>query len=283
MSGLDAMRELTCDDVREMAGAYVLGALDTAEAAAVRAHLATCPEAHDEVAELGAVIPALLEAVPIAEPPAGLKSRILAAAAADLAARTTTGTSTGTSTIAPPIAPVAAPVAFPSAAERSARAGRPSTGTWLLRIAAVLAIVVLGGWNALLQDELSSAQRYEDRVAIVLDLAARPGSRTAILAGDGGTGTGLAAVDANGNMAIAMRDLVPTSGNEVYEAWMIGGDSVPIPLGSFRVGSTGTAYFEGSGVPAADGIVLALTREAGPGALTPTLPVISKGATTSSG
>jgi anti-sigma-K factor RskA len=279
MSGQDAMRVLTCDEVREMAGAYVLGALDAAEAAAVRAHLATCDDTHDEVAELRAVVPALLEVVPIMEPPAGLKSRILAAAAADLAARTTTGTPT----FAPSGAPAPAPVAFPSAAQRSARAGRASTGTWLLRIAAVLAIVVLGGWNALLQDELSSAQRYEDRVAIVLDLAARPGSRTAILAGDGGTGTGLAAVDANGNMAIAMRDLAPTSGNEVYEAWMIGGDSVPIPLGSFRVGSTGTAYFEGSGVPAADGIVLALTREAGPGALTPTLPVISKGATTSSG
>ena len=42
---------LTCDEVREMAGAFVLGALDPAEAAAVRAHLATCDDAHEEIAE----------------------------------------------------------------------------------------------------------------------------------------------------------------------------------------------------------------------------------------
>ena len=36
MSGPDAMRELTCDEVREMAGAFVLGALDATDDAAVR-------------------------------------------------------------------------------------------------------------------------------------------------------------------------------------------------------------------------------------------------------
>lgn len=277
MSGRNVIRELTCDEVLEMAGAYVLGALNAAEEGAVWAHLATCPQAHGEIAHLGAVVPALVEAVPIVEPPAGLRVRIMAAAAADLEARGTPSTST----TARLTGPVTAPIAFPNAAERSARRARPSSGTWLLRIAAVLAIAALGGWNVLLQGELSTAQRYEERVAIVLDLAAQPGSRTAVLVGDGGTGSGLAAVDANGNMALAMRDLAPTSGNAVYEAWMIGADGVPVALGSFRVGSAGTAYFEGGGVPATDGIVLALTLEPGPGATTPTAPVISRGAITS--
>ena len=124
-----------------------------------------------------------------------------------------------------------------------------------MRIAAVLAIVALGGWN-LLQGDLGAAQQYEQRVAIVLDMAAQAGSRTRSLAGDGGTGSGLAAVDATGNVTLAMRDLAPTSGNSVYEAWVIGSDGVPVPLGSFHVGNAGTAYFEGSGVPAADGIIL---------------------------
>jgi hypothetical protein len=50
-----------------------------------------------------------------------------------------------------------------------------------------------------------------------------------------------------------------------------------VPLGSFTVGGNGTAFFEGSGLPSAEGIVLALTLEPGPGATTPTLPIISAG------
>ncbi|MDO8483981.1 MAG: anti-sigma factor, partial [Candidatus Limnocylindrales bacterium] len=287
MSGPDAMRELTCDEVREMAGAYVLGALDAADEAAVRAHLATCSQAHEEIAELGAVIPAFVEIVPVVEPPEGLKARILAAAAADLAARGGTPAAApgsaeaapATAASRPTIAP-AAPIAFPSAEERAARQARTSTGGWLLRIAAVLVIAVLGGWNLLLQSQLSAAQSDERNVAAVLNAAAQPSSLSAILTADGGTGSGLAAVKADGDVAIAMRDLAPTSGNAVYEAWVIGGDGVPVPLGSFQVGTSGTAYFESAGLPTADGIVLALTLEPGPGATTPTLPIISKGVAT---
>jgi anti-sigma factor RsiW len=83
MSDFDAMRNLTCDEVRELAAAYVLDALEADEAAAVRSHLAAHPDGHPEIAELGAVIPALAEIVPIVEPPDSLKGRIMAAAAAD--------------------------------------------------------------------------------------------------------------------------------------------------------------------------------------------------------
>ena len=48
-------------------------------------------------------------------------------------------------------------------------------------------------------------------------------------------------------------------------------------LGGFTVDNSRTAYFESSGLPVAEGIVLALTLEPGPGATTPTLPIISKG------
>jgi anti-sigma factor RsiW len=269
MSPQDAMRELTCDEVRETAGAYVLGALDAADEGALRAHLATCNLAHEEIAELGSLVPAFVEIVPVVEPPEGLKARIMSAAAADLAA-----SAGAAGTVA---APAAAPISFPSAAERATRRARTSTGGWLLRIAAVLVIAALGGWNLLLQNQLTAAQQYEQNVAAVLDAAGRPGSLTAILTADGGTGSGLAAVDANGDVALAMRDLAPTSGNSVYETWVIGSDGVPVPVGSFQVGSTGIAYFQATGLPAADGIVLALTLEPGPGATTPTAPIISKG------
>jgi anti-sigma-K factor RskA len=271
MSGPDGMRNLTCDEVRELAGAYVLGALEADEAAAVQAHLAAHPDGHPEIEELGAVIPAFAELVPVVEPPERLKGRIMAAAGADLAARAVVPGVPAASE-----APVA-PVAFPRPEEREARRARTSPATWVLRIAAVLAIALLGGWNLLLQNDLGAARQYEQDVAAVLEAASQPGSLTAVLAADGGTGSGLAAVDAEGDLALAMRDLAPTSGTAVYEAWVIASDGVPVPLGSFTVGANGTAFFEGGGLPSAEGIVLALTLEPGPGATTPTMPIISAG------
>jgi anti-sigma-K factor RskA len=299
MSDFDAMRNLTCDEVRELAAAYVLDALEADEAAAVRSHLAAHPDGHPEIAELGAVIPALAEIVPIVEPPDSLKGRIMAAAAADLAARGGAGGATATDAgaadiagsaptaapatpTAPPTAP-AVPVAFPTAEEREARRARTSPGAWVLRIAAVLAIALLGGWNLLLQNDLGAARQYEQNVAAVLEAASQPGALTAVLAADGGTGSGLAAVDADGDLALAMRDLAPTSGASVYEAWVIAADGVPVPLGSFTVGSSGTAYFAAGGLPNAEGILLALTLEPGPNATTPTMPIISAGAAAAPG
>ena len=78
---------LTCDEVRDLAASYVLGALTDQEMDAVREHLADCPETHAEFAELGSVVPALDAAVPLMEPPTGLRERVMAAAAADLDAR----------------------------------------------------------------------------------------------------------------------------------------------------------------------------------------------------
>ena len=275
------MKTLTCDEVREMAGAFVLGALEPAESAAVRAHLATCDDAHEEIAELGGVLPALAESVPVVEPPEGLKARIMAAAAADLEERTT-GIATSGSTMATggPAKTAPAPTLFPSASERTQRKARTSTGTWILRIAAVVAIVGLAGWNLLLQNQLNATEAYQRSVAAVIDVAAQPGSLTAILTPADGTGSGLAAVGADGKVALAARDLAPTSGSTVYTTWAIGGDGVPLALGDFTVGSDGKGAFEAAAPALAAGTVIALTREPTPGMTAPTGPVVSKGVAT---
>ncbi|MBA2719713.1 MAG: hypothetical protein H0U52_10805, partial [Chloroflexi bacterium] len=82
---------MTCDLARDLAAGYVLVALEPGEEAAVRDHLATCSEPHPEFDELGGTVPALLEfeleGLQLVEPPAALRDRIMAAAAADLAAR----------------------------------------------------------------------------------------------------------------------------------------------------------------------------------------------------
>ncbi len=273
---------LTCDAVRDLAAGFVLGALEPDEAAAVRAHLVTCPEAHPEMSELAGVLPVLAAVVPLVEPPAGLKARIMAAAAADLATR---GDTAATPTPGAP-AVLAEPIRFPTAAERDTRVARRTVaaGTWALRIAAVLAIALLGGWNLLLQGQVDGARSYERSVAAVLDAAGQPGSLTAVLTADGGNGpAGLAAVSSDGSVRIAMRDLAPTTGNEVYEAWVIAGDGVPVALGGFKVGDSGIAYFEGIGLPTDSGIVLALTREPAPGATAPSGPPVSLGTATAAG
>ncbi|HET9613425.1 MAG TPA: zf-HC2 domain-containing protein, partial [Candidatus Limnocylindrales bacterium] len=81
-----ARPNLSCDEVRDLAAPFVLDALEPAEMAQVREHLATCPWPHPELAELGSVLPALGRSVAAVQPPAALGARILAAARAEAAA-----------------------------------------------------------------------------------------------------------------------------------------------------------------------------------------------------
>jgi hypothetical protein len=275
---------MTCDDVRDLAAGFVLDALTPDEMAAVREHLAACPEAHEEIAELASALPVLAEAVPVVEPPEGLGARIRAAAEADLATRTTAASARPAPATAVEAGP-ATVTAFPSATERDARATRRETSAaaWLMRIAAVLAIVVLGGSTLVLRGQVQSAEAYQQSVAAVLDVAGQPGSLTAVLTAEGGGPSGLAAVSSSGELTLAMQALPATSGSQVYEAWVIASDGVPAPLGSFEVGGTGTASFASTGLPTEPGMVLALTLESGPGATAPTLPIVAAGPATAPG
>ena len=304
---------MNCDTVRELAPAYVLGALTRDEEQAVREHLATCGEPHPEFEAFGGVVQYFDETVELMEPPAALKARVLAAVAAEPQARASGATSERARTPVaprtldePPVVPVAAPAsvarpaearaepaAAPEVAPKAAPAPvapavapaivarrRASPWRWLVGIAAVLAIVGLAGWNVLLQIQLGSATGYDQAVASVLDLAARPGSQTAILSGDGGqVPRGIAALGSDGSVAVAMRDLQPTVGSEVYEAWLIAPSAQPVPIGDFQVTASGTASLTARATPA-PGATIALTREPGPGATSPTLPIVSKGVAT---
>jgi anti-sigma factor RsiW len=265
---------LTCDEVRDLAPSFVLGALDEAEIRAVREHVASCPEAHDEMAELGGVVPALDAAVPLMEPPSALKDRIMAAAAADLDARRQE----------PLAAPPAQPpprASLPAPGPVSIESARRRPWTWVAGIAAILALAVLGGWNLSLQGQLDAARAYQRNVASVLDAASQPGALTAVMSAPSGQGpNGLAAVTRDGRMRVAMRDLSPTSGEEVYEAWMILPEGAPAPVGGFTVGADGSGYLETGGLPTQPGVVLALTREPRSGMTAPSGDPVSVGTTT---
>ena len=275
---------LTCDRVRDLAPAYVLGALERAEELAVGEHLRSCSDAHEEMAELGAVVPYLNDTVPLVEPPASLRGRILSAAAAELADRPA----------AP--APVRPRPASP-AVERQADAGtagtdrvvsleeararrRPGLGTWAVGIAAVLAIVALGAWNVVLQRDLSGARDYQARVAAVLALAQQPGSQVAILTSAAGPGPGpggMGVMPASGPGRLVVSGLKPTTGSQVYEIWAIAEGQPPVPVGWFTADESGVGYFDR--LPAAVGqtITVALTLENTPDPPAPTGPVLASG------
>jgi hypothetical protein len=268
---------LHCAEVSDLAAGFVLGALEPAEADAVRLHLASCPEAHAEVAALGSVAPALFEIVELVEPSAGLRDRILAAAGADRQRIADTQ-------VGPDARPVEPPVAIdrqrvPGVQPRARGIGLFRRSMWTpVAIAAALAVVALGAWNIVLQTQVADLAAYRNGVVEVLDQAARPGSQLAVLAAPAGaTGpSGLAAVAADGSVAMVLRDLKPTTGSQVYEAWLIGVDGAPVPIGGFNVGGSGTASFVAHGT-AEPGITVALTLEPGPGAKTPTQPIIAVG------
>jgi len=259
---------LTHEEALELAAPFVLNALEPDEEEAVREHLRACSLPHEELAELGSVIPALAETLEPVEPPAALKGRILAAAADDLAVRTVVPATAAASAAAPP-----APEPIQIDSRR-----RPSPVSWFLVAAAGIAIVALVAVNLLTLGRLNSSEQYERDVAAVLEAGAQPGALTAVLApAEPGGPRGLAAVSSNGDVTMAMQDLAPTTGNEVYEGWAIVGDAAPVPLGGFTVGEGGTGRLDGTGVPAEPGMTVALTREPGSGATTPTLPILAAG------
>lgn len=282
--------DLHCADVEDVAASFVLGALEPAEAAAVRAHLAGCPEAHAEVAELGSVVPALFETVDVVAPPAALRERILAAAAADAQRAADTQRAVDTQGAAE----TQRVIEIPRLSDTQRSSGGSSAGPipspvafrrplWTaIGIAAALALVALGAWNLQLRGQVDQLAAYRNAVAAVIDQAAQPGAQLAVLSQPNGTSgpSGLAVVTGGGtNVSIVMRDLVPTSGTEVYEAWLIEGANAPVPIGSFTVDASGTAIFATSAQAPADGsaLTLALTREPRAGAITPTLPIIAAG------
>jgi hypothetical protein len=278
------MTRYDCDQVRDLLPAYVLGALERDEEAAVREHLATC-NLHAEAAELGGVVPYLAETVDPVEPPAALRSRIMALAAADLEARRAAAPAPVGAPVTAPVEPsVSAPVAPPRAAAPERRGSRLSW-SFAFQAAAVVVVVALGALSLNLQNritglegDIAAARAYETAVNSVLAAAAEEGSQTVVLGpGEGFESGGIAAIRADGSVVLAMHDLDPTVGTQVYEAWVILGSDAPIPIGSFAVASAGTASFTSPPTPAGAGAIVALTREPGPGALSPTLPIISLG------
>ncbi len=279
---------LTCDEIRDLAPLFVTGALDPDEMDAVREHLAGCDDAHAELLELGVAVTVLLETVEPVEPPAELKARLLTAADADLASGRHPSTAPpvpqtqATSSAAPaalPGQPSPTPAAAPVVDLGAERARRRSRFAWVLAAAAVIVAVALGGWNIALRQDLSSAQAYRSGVEQALDLAAQPGSVTALIRADDGKSSGFGVIGADGTVKLAMRGMAATTGSQVYTAWSIAGGAAPVSMGDFSVGSDGIALTTAHAPAATPGLVMAITLEPNAGNTAPQGPVVASGVT----
>jgi anti-sigma-K factor RskA len=207
------MRDLDCARVRELAPEYVLGTLDAAVVAAVRDHLETCPEAHEELRELGGSLASVARSLEPVAPRDELRSRLLAEARARR--------------------PVSLVANQPQAAEPSGRA-QPAR-SWLERLtsprlawslaAAAAAVAVLAVATGLtLRSQLDEANRTAATLRTIATEAARPGARIARLQGTGQAAgiAGLAVVGRDGG-ALVLEGLPPAPADAYYEAWYLSG------------------------------------------------------------
>jgi len=257
------------DELRELLGVYALDALLPAERAALRAHLAECPECRAELAELqvaAASLPLLLDEI---EPPPALRRRIEADLRADLAARSTAEATP----VAPPVVPPAPPAPRPFVPApttvvrpeplaptpiRPAASRRPVL-PWAAAAALLLA-VSLGMllWNLRLQQEVGQPE----------------GQIVALVPGDAAPGAdGEVRIDPEDDLLVLdVRDLPPLGPDEVYQVWLIGDDGQPVPSGVF---DAPTARHAIAADPAAYDL-LAITTEPGPlGSPGPTSDIVA--------
>ena len=186
--------------VHELSGAYALDALDDAERDRFERHLRRCSACAEDVRQMTSTATALAMAV-AAEPPAGLRERVLAAAA--------------TTPQLPPLPPAAA----------RHRHGRPVTrSAWLPRLAlgvaavGVAAAVVLAVVTVSTQRRLDDVQTQNQAIAAVL--SARDAQITSAAVTGGGTATVVSSF-AQHTMIFTSSGLPKLANAKVYELWFL--------------------------------------------------------------
>jgi anti-sigma-K factor RskA len=227
------------DELRESAGLYVLGALDRQEREAFELHLATCRACADEVRSLASVAQSLPHAVPIIDPPADLRSRVLAHA-----------------TDSPSIAKV---IAMP--AKSAPRATRGSGSGWMAAAAMLLISVAAGGyaWTlrdqvVLLRGQLSEAiarlDRSEAQVAVATRAVNVAEARMAVLTASdmrqvnlagqpvSPQASGRAFLSRSRGLLFTATSLPPLPAGRSYQLWIVTA-AAPVSIGLLEPDNTG--------------------------------------------
>jgi anti-sigma-K factor RskA len=197
---------MTDESLHDLAGAYVLGALEPGERAAVARHLAECSACAAEMRALRPVADGLARAVPLSDPPPELRERVLRAA-------------TGR-------APRAA---------RTRMIGRGFDARWLAAAAAVLVALGLGVYVVQLRDRLTVV---DQRAALVLGA---PDLLRVDLGSPAGTpAKGRAFWSRSRGLVFTAVDLPRLAPGKVYQLWIVG-PQAPVSAAIFEPDPAGRA------------------------------------------
>jgi anti-sigma-K factor RskA len=197
-------------DPHALAGAYALNALDGAERDRFERHLRGCRACESEVRGFAATATALAMAT-AAEPPPGLKQRVLAAAA---------------------VTRQSPPVVAEAADRRRPRPTAPRR-SWLPRLAVPVAAVglvaaaVLGGVTVWTQHQLTTVRAENQAIAAVL---AAPDAQIATARTSAGGVATVVASHSAGSMVFTSVGLHALPPSEVYELWFLGKTARPAGL-----------------------------------------------------
>lgn len=197
------------DELTGLAAGYALSALDEDELKSFEAHLASCPECQASVAELRPLVDGFSTMTDEAEPPAGLRERIMASALAE-------------PRHPEPAAAIAAP------ANRSPWWRRPVL--WPLPVALVVivlavAVAVLSVWGSQTDGDLSSAQGRLDLSYAGLEIMAQADQWWRFNGSDIASGTaGALAYSSETGTACLLVWGLPEGDQAVYQARMTDGD-----------------------------------------------------------
>ena len=197
-------------DLHALVGAYALDALDGAERDRFERHLRGCRACESEVRGFAATATALAMAT-AAEPPPGLKQRVLAAAA---------------------VTRQSPPTVAKAAARRRPHTSAPRRA-WLPRLAlsaaaaGLVAAAALGGVTVWTQHQLTTVQAENQAIAAVL--AAPDAQIASARTSAGGIATVVASHSA-GSIVFTSAGLQALPPSKVYELWFLGKTARPAGL-----------------------------------------------------
>lgn len=221
---------MTHDELRELAPAYALGALEPRERGAVEAHVASCPGCRAEVSELREVAALLALAAPSVDAArlSALRTRVVADA----------------SRVRPLVAARdAAPV------PRAPRSAWSQTTTWLAAASILVAAIAAGGWW--------QARREEVRLAKTLAQTSETlAERDSVLSAFFGPMVHVVSLSEGENQKPSARvfwnhtrkefiitafNIPPAPAGKTYQLWAIRNGQAPLSMGTFNTDANGRA------------------------------------------
>ncbi len=274
---------MTCTEIEELVGAYVLDAVTPEEREAVEAHIAQCPRCTKLVQEMRETVNFLPLSVPQIKPSPQLKERILAAVQDAANTSLQSPQDVPVVPVARPLRPLPSPVEerpapqLPTPIRRRAAAQRWAMP--LVAAAAVLFLLLSGAlatWGISLQHQVTGLQANTESLQQQVQSLSANAITTTIYAikgtsqAPGITGEAEHIVGNGVNVTVlTLRGLPKLEGQEVYQGWEIKGKATK-SIGLLTTQADGSATISIPGdVKGNDAVAVSL--EKGPKA-TPNAP-----------